>query len=1033
MRYAAAPTIFVGLGGTGITILRRFRERLEHRWGAEPIPQFRYLFVDTDVNALSSVTKSLREDEKPFVVTNVVSPSRETLERLQSSTVDGGTLKKHLLIDDWFDATALAQLDPVGFSQGVGGRRMYSRLAFLASDNARALEASLVQFHDDLCKKISDDKETLRVVVLNSSGGGTGSGAFIDFGFFVRELAKRNNWTKPDLYLHSITALARGGSNVATLQQQRNTAGLLTELDYYDGSRLYTARYVTAPHNEPPRRLQTRPYDRSYLVQATQQSTPLDGSPEKSLDLMLWKLADYLLATSFTVYEEKVAQPLLSGTGAAGLTAWRKDADAQNPQGAYTLGISMREWPARLVASRIASNLLAKVAADWTEPSRSLIGPQLAMLRNTLGLPDDIIRSNRSARNPEMDGLLHLLLREVDEVDVLRRLKRCESKAYDEKGSYQKKQLVQVANAIKSELTPREGRPGDAVGGESYAVVHTNARALLAEQGKDSLRLQVADTLLGLCRTQGPAFAAAAARAVQGDLAHELEFIAEARKTLSPTLPESPVRLEQCWQYANERLLELLLERKAAVYQQLGPWLDKLTRRLDYMTRYLTDWAHDRAARQVNLESRSPSIVLPQAEMDRLSKVVLQGSDLDFSAINDLVRALRLEVDKGLPEVDGKGQPTLFASGPPTQAGRPDYSHLAGLEEAIMRAVERSTQANPYHERVLELLLKHDGALPPFLKEAELLINFRPSNEYNAARFGGKSLYVVRSFQKDQPETPKLDMQDQAHDAWFGNWKNTGMHEKVDEHDKLTPELNPWVVSYIAERCSIQTDLIVGYSRDERIQLLEGSHVNDFSALSNKQVRLKVDPKVQAEARELLLGSIALRRWTYLGDKGHRFTFEDDIQGLVKHASFEVSTHLQTACEQLESTARVRHFLSEDVTRYIKSSPGEATSLLFKAIEEMNVTSSEARYSKTLQLDGVSFPDATDTLYNFAKRYSDLIKLPPKPHPFARLVTKGSPLGDATDLAPQDGYYCQGCNHSLGIEEPPRSGSCKACGKTGVR
>lgn len=133
MKIAVAPTVFVALGGTGQIILQRLRECLVQRVGTADLPFFRYLYVDTHAEALHAAVAGLWGKAAAWSRTNQIAPSDDTIRKVQNENLDNGAVARKLRINDWFDQKARQSLGTVAFNQGVGGRRMYSRLGFLAS------------------------------------------------------------------------------------------------------------------------------------------------------------------------------------------------------------------------------------------------------------------------------------------------------------------------------------------------------------------------------------------------------------------------------------------------------------------------------------------------------------------------------------------------------------------------------------------------------------------------------------------------------------------------------------------------------------------------------------------------------------------------------------------------------------------------------------------------------------------------------------------------------------------------------------
>ncbi len=191
------PTLFVGIGGTGKEVLLRLRRRiLQNDWGGRRIndlsrfPIASFLYFDTDTTEAVESDRSQRTDPMARAVA-----FRES-ERLQKR-VDVrhymSELENFPHIQAWLPESDLSSINT---EKGAGQVRAISRLLFF--DQFKVLQGLIRSQGDALLNSVGrqnelshlnlDIENELRVVVVCSAAGGTGSGSFIDFGLAVRSM-----------------------------------------------------------------------------------------------------------------------------------------------------------------------------------------------------------------------------------------------------------------------------------------------------------------------------------------------------------------------------------------------------------------------------------------------------------------------------------------------------------------------------------------------------------------------------------------------------------------------------------------------------------------------------------------------------------------------------------------------------------------------------------------------------------------------------------------------------------------------------
>ena len=192
------PTLVVALGGTGKEVALRLRRRiLQNDWNGRRIsdlsrfPIASFVYFDTDTTQATETDRAQRVDPLAGAV------AFRDSERLQKA-IDAGHYMKELdnypHIKQWLPQ---AELSAINTEKGAGQVRAISRLLFF--DQFTVLKEMIRRQGDAVLNNVGQqaeladlrldiDRQNLRVVVICSAAGGTGSGSFIDVGLMIRSL-----------------------------------------------------------------------------------------------------------------------------------------------------------------------------------------------------------------------------------------------------------------------------------------------------------------------------------------------------------------------------------------------------------------------------------------------------------------------------------------------------------------------------------------------------------------------------------------------------------------------------------------------------------------------------------------------------------------------------------------------------------------------------------------------------------------------------------------------------------------------------
>jgi hypothetical protein len=227
-----APTILIGLGGTGKEVLLRLRRRFYERYNFFGFPTMAYLWVDTD-------TRNVNIDGQPL--DHIMDSVQFRQDERVSAEIPGDAFIEYFRnqrssphIFSWLDQKLSAQGQVLN---GAGQVRPLGRLAFFHSydevrsnlDNAWAKVRAKSAKEEMLDRYgIEVEGNALDVIMVFSVAGGTGSGMFLDMAFLCREALPKPNITGY-LMLPSVFADSINGSEKIFA----NGYAALKELEYF--------------------------------------------------------------------------------------------------------------------------------------------------------------------------------------------------------------------------------------------------------------------------------------------------------------------------------------------------------------------------------------------------------------------------------------------------------------------------------------------------------------------------------------------------------------------------------------------------------------------------------------------------------------------------------------------------------------------------------------------------------------------------------------------------------------------------------
>ena len=287
-----APTLFVGVGGTGSGIVQAVAEMCK----PGELENINFVCMDTNVNDLSGVAKS--------------GAHIYTVQTSNTQTVGGYLDYDQDALRNWFPKNAVLYDKTV--SEGAGQVRAISRLALnstIKTGKIRPLQNAI----DDLFRKTGKAmKQAMRCVLVSTASGGTGSGILLPLAMYIRDYVK-NKYPNTSLIVRSLVMLPETldsviDSSVERDSQRRNAYATIKEINAFmmKGSGFFDIdedlkRYsnlhldFTNPGTDELRSLSLLPFDFCFL---------LDG--QNAEDSTLVSLKQYKTQAAQALYEQNI-------------------------------------------------------------------------------------------------------------------------------------------------------------------------------------------------------------------------------------------------------------------------------------------------------------------------------------------------------------------------------------------------------------------------------------------------------------------------------------------------------------------------------------------------------------------------------------------------------------------------------------------------------------------------------------------------------------------------------------------------------
>lgn len=279
------PTLVIGIGGTGKSVLLDIRQRLSAQFGNHrELKTIGFLAFDTD-DAIDEESAS-KDPLAEALAFSAAEHVHLTVSDTKMTDIRENLHTHHPALATWLEKDSLVHPSVVA---GAGQIRQVGRLALLANidkvvpaindaikgiTSADSRRSTLEYLKSVGASGVEIREKPLRIFTVGSLIGGTGSGMFIDVGYLLREDTVRAMMAGQRPISTGIFAIPLAGRTRSGVDTRASAYAALRELNHYsDTATKYKVEYPDGrifESHEPP-------YDFSFLVTTQSGRSTLDG------------------------------------------------------------------------------------------------------------------------------------------------------------------------------------------------------------------------------------------------------------------------------------------------------------------------------------------------------------------------------------------------------------------------------------------------------------------------------------------------------------------------------------------------------------------------------------------------------------------------------------------------------------------------------------------------------------------------------------------------------------------------------------
>jgi len=374
------PALVVGVGATGLAVLRALRRSIRERFGrADALPTLRFLYLDTDPEAATLAAAG----------PDALSPREVFVARLNRPThyLQHPTMPP---AEQWMPPGLLYQLPKN--AGPAGGVRGFGRLAFC--DHYRAIAQRLRQELEALggdaaleavgaATGLGFRSNRPRTYVVAGTAGGTGSGMFLDLAYLLKAQLRAAGHRSPE----TVGVLLVPPADAAAPKNQGlvNSYAALAELHHFSAGAAYEARL---DGGEPAARDAEGPFARVAVLPLARAPKPRHQAQAHGLAARGLYAELLTAAGRVTDYVRSVA-PARPGAGPV----------------VQAFGLFRLTWPRAELLTAATRSFDRQLLARWAgKESAHLREPLVAWLddlwaRQRLDVPSVVARFHAAARD----------------------------------------------------------------------------------------------------------------------------------------------------------------------------------------------------------------------------------------------------------------------------------------------------------------------------------------------------------------------------------------------------------------------------------------------------------------------------------------------------------------------------------------------------------------------------------------------------------------------------------------------------------
>ena len=356
------PTLVIGIGGTGKSILLDVRQRLSARFGSyRDLKTIGFLAFDTD-DAIDEESSS-KDPLAEALAFSAAEHVHLTVSDTKMADIRENLHSHHPALATWLEKESLVHPSVVA---GAGQIRQIGRLALLANidkvvpaindavnsiTSADSRRSTLEYLKSIGAQGIEIREKPLRIFTTGSLIGGTGSGMFIDMGYLFREDTVKAMMAGQRPISTGIFAVPLAGRTRSGVDTRASAYAALRELNHYsDNNSRYKVDYPDGrsfESHEPP-------YDFTFLVSTQSGRSTLDGP--RSLVSMVGRR---IMLEATSEFSQKIA---------SNRDNIRKHLAASDERGCnqnfFTFGLSSIEIPLRNFSTACGARFLADTITE---------------------------------------------------------------------------------------------------------------------------------------------------------------------------------------------------------------------------------------------------------------------------------------------------------------------------------------------------------------------------------------------------------------------------------------------------------------------------------------------------------------------------------------------------------------------------------------------------------------------------------------------------------------------------------------------